>query len=42
MMYHIRGENIDVTPALRDYVEKKLGNWAATLRVLTTCMCMSI
>ncbi|AWO74753.1 ribosome hibernation-promoting factor, HPF/YfiA family [Geobacillus thermoleovorans] len=25
MMYHIRGENIEVTPALREYVEKKIG-----------------
>jgi putative sigma-54 modulation protein len=24
MMYNIRGENIEVTPAIRDYVEKKL------------------
>jgi len=24
MKFHIRGENIEVTPALRDYVEKKL------------------
>ncbi|WP_100374027.1 ribosome hibernation-promoting factor, HPF/YfiA family [Bacillus sp. FJAT-45037] len=25
MNYNIRGENIEVTPALRDYVEKKVG-----------------
>lgn len=25
MDYNIRGENIEVTPALRDYVEKKIG-----------------
>ena len=25
MMYNIRGENIEVTPAIREYVEKKLG-----------------
>ena len=25
MMYYIRGENIEVTPALREYVEKKIG-----------------
>ncbi|WP_108669012.1 ribosome hibernation-promoting factor, HPF/YfiA family [Peribacillus acanthi] len=25
MNYNIRGENIEVTPALRDYVEKKIG-----------------
>ncbi|MCM3714644.1 ribosome hibernation-promoting factor, HPF/YfiA family [Halalkalibacter oceani] len=25
MKYNIRGENIEVTPALRDYVEKKIG-----------------
>jgi putative sigma-54 modulation protein len=25
MQYNIRGENIEVTPALRDYVEKKIG-----------------
>ncbi|KPD00106.1 hypothetical protein LR69_01597 [Geobacillus sp. BCO2] len=31
MMYHIRGENIDVTPALREYVEKKSANWSAIL-----------
>lgn len=25
MIYNVRGENIEVTPALRDYVEKKIG-----------------
>jgi putative sigma-54 modulation protein len=25
MIYNIRGENIEVTPALREYVEKKIG-----------------
>ncbi|AZB44505.1 ribosome-associated translation inhibitor RaiA [Bacillus sp. FJAT-42376] len=25
MRYNVRGENIEVTPALRDYVEKKIG-----------------
>ena len=25
MNYNIRGENMEVTPALRDYVEKKVG-----------------
>ena len=25
MMYNIRGENIEVTPAIREYAEKKLG-----------------
>ena len=28
MDYNIRGENIEVTPALRDYVEKKVGKLA--------------
>ncbi|WP_047758270.1 ribosome hibernation-promoting factor, HPF/YfiA family, partial [Geobacillus sp. ZGt-1] len=25
MMYNVRGENLEVTPALREYVEKKIG-----------------
>lgn len=25
MNYNVRGENIEVTPALRDHVEKKIG-----------------
>src|SRR5690606_35767545 len=25
MNYNIRGENLEITPALRDYVEKKVG-----------------
>ncbi|MCS0542734.1 ribosome-associated translation inhibitor RaiA, partial [Aeromonas veronii] len=25
MNYNVRGENIEVTPALREYVEKKVG-----------------
>lgn len=29
MMYYIRGENIEVTPALREYVEKKSASWSA-------------
>lgn len=28
MKYNVRGENIEVTPALRDYVEKKVGKLA--------------
>lgn len=31
MNYNVRGENIEVTPALRDHVEKKLESWSVIL-----------
>lgn len=39
MQYNTRGENIEVTPALRDYVEKKIGRLERYFEDMTAFSC---
>lgn len=36
MSVNVKGRNIDVTPALKEYVEKKLPRLLSSLRLLVT------